>query len=95
MPMDLGEGDGAVDRRSARGGGRDLPVFSRATAGGVRLRRFGRLRPGRSDIDFLVEFEADVPGSALGAYFGLKDELEALFGRPIDLVMPRAVRTRT
>lgn len=45
-----------------------------------------------SDIDFLVEFEPGIEGSALGTYFGLKDELEALFARPVDLVMPSAVR---
>jgi uncharacterized protein len=63
---------------------RRLDVFGSAASGGFD--------PARSDIDFLVEFEPDVPGSALKAYFGLKDELEALFGRPVDLVMPRAVK---
>ncbi|HUG22382.1 nucleotidyltransferase family protein [Piscinibacter sp.] len=45
-----------------------------------------------SDIDFLVEFVPDPGRSALEVYFGLKDELEALFSRPVDLVMPAAVR---
>ncbi|HEY0855972.1 MAG TPA: nucleotidyltransferase family protein [Albitalea sp.] len=45
-----------------------------------------------SDIDFLVEFEPDSGRSALETYFGLKDELEALFARPVDLVMPAAIR---
>ena len=45
-----------------------------------------------SDIDVLVEFEPGIQGSGLGTYFGLKDELEALFARPVDLVMPSAVR---
>jgi predicted nucleotidyltransferase len=45
-----------------------------------------------SDLDFLVEFEFDRAVSALETYFGLKEELETLFGRPIDLVMPGAVR---
>jgi hypothetical protein len=45
-----------------------------------------------SDLDFLVEFEADPSSRALDAYFGLEEDLEALFGRPVDLVMPRAVR---
>ncbi len=40
----------------------------------------------RSDVDFLVEFD-DVPGlGALRQYFGLKDDLEKLFGRAVDLV---------
>lgn len=42
-----------------------------------------------SDLDFLIEFNG-VPG--LEDYFGLKDDLEALFGRPVDLVMPGAVK---
>ncbi len=41
----------------------------------------------RSDVDFLVEFAYYVPGmSALGQYFGLKEDLEQLLGRPVDLV---------
>jgi predicted nucleotidyltransferase len=45
----------------------------------------------RSDVDFLVEFAA---GSldAFGEYFGLKEDLEGLLGRPVDLVMASAVR---
>ena len=47
--------------------------------------------PDRSDADFLVEFE---PGShpGLGTFFGLKDELESLLGRKVDLVAAGAVR---
>lgn len=40
----------------------------------------------RSDIDFLVELDDDPQVSPLDAYFGLKDALEAMFGRPVDLV---------
>jgi len=40
----------------------------------------------RSDVDFLVEFD-DVPGlGALRQYFGFKEDLEKLLGRPVDLV---------
>jgi predicted nucleotidyltransferase len=44
-----------------------------------------------SDIDFLVEF---APGAedAFAAYFGLKEDLEELLGRRVDLVMANAVR---
>jgi uncharacterized protein len=45
-----------------------------------------------SDIDFLVEFDPESSLPALETYFGLKEDLEALFGRPVDLVMPGAVR---
>jgi predicted nucleotidyltransferase len=56
-----------------------------------RLELFGSVTtdafdPARSDLDFLVEFDALPPVTLADAYFGLKDSLEALFGRPVDLV---------
>ena len=45
----------------------------------------------RSDVDFLVEFDDGGRGPGLEAYFGLKEGLEALLGRPVDLIMPEAV----
>lgn len=61
-----------------------------------RLRLFGsassgRFDPSRSDVDVLVEFAAEVP-DPFDAYFGLKEDLERLLGRPVDLVMADAVR---
>lgn len=52
----------------------------------------GDYAPPRSDLDFLVEFGEGGPVRALDAYFGLKEALEALFGRPVELVIPAAVR---
>jgi len=46
----------------------------------------------RSDLDFLVEFGGGGPARILDAYFGLKEALEGLFGCPVDLVIPGAVR---
>lgn len=46
--------------------------------------------PFRSDLDFLVEFEPEA--SSLDIYFGLKESLEALFARSVDLVEPSAIR---
>jgi len=46
----------------------------------------------RSDFDFLVEFDLGGKVKALDAYFGLKEELEALLGRSVDLVMPSAIK---
>jgi len=43
-----------------------------------------------SDIDFLVKFD-DAPVSRFDAYFGPKEDLEALFGRPVDLVSTAAL----
>jgi uncharacterized protein len=48
--------------------------------------------PDRSDIDFLVEFDRSAPGNPFDTYFGFKEALEELFGRPIDLVEAGAVR---
>ena len=48
-----------------------------------------------SDVDFIVEFECHTPLHPFDAYFGLKEELEALIGRRVDLVMPAAIRNPT
>lgn len=45
----------------------------------------------RSDIDFLVALDTGSPVSPLDAYFGLKDGLEAIFGRAVDLVSEGSV----
>jgi predicted nucleotidyltransferase len=45
-----------------------------------------------SNFDFLVDFELPGDAKALDVYFGLKEGLEALLGRPVDLVMPSALR---
>jgi len=53
----------------------------------------GDFNPGRSDIDFLVEFDLGDPEAlSLKTYFGFKESLEALLGRPVDLVEPSAMR---
>ena len=40
-----------------------------------------------SDLDFLVEFDPSLTATQkAGAFFGLKEELEAVFSRPVDLV---------
>lgn len=45
-----------------------------------------------SDIDFLVEFDAAAPANLFDAFFDLRQQLSALLGRPVDLVMPSALR---
>lgn len=52
----------------------------------------GDFDPGKSDIDFLVEFDRAAAQRPFDAYFGLKEALEELFGRPVDLVEAGAVR---
>jgi predicted nucleotidyltransferase len=41
-----------------------------------------------SDLDVLVTFRPDSPVRSLLDYIGVKQELEALVGRPVDLVQP-------
>jgi predicted nucleotidyltransferase len=45
-----------------------------------------------SDLDFLVEFAADSAGQYADNYFGLKEALEGLLQRPVDLVSATAIR---
>jgi hypothetical protein len=51
----------------------------------------GAFDPQRSDLDFLVEFGADSAG-LFDRYFGLKQSLEALYGRRVDLVTTGSLR---
>jgi predicted nucleotidyltransferase len=44
-----------------------------------------------SDVDFLVEFDRSTP-DAFNQYFGLKEELERIVQRPVDLVVEDAIR---
>ncbi len=53
----------------------------------------GDFDPVRSDIDILVEFEAQA-ASSFTNFLDLKESLEALFGRPVDLVEMHAIRNR-
>ena len=45
----------------------------------------------QSDLDFLVEFLPLPEGSHADAYFALLEDLQALFGRPVDPVMTKAI----
>ncbi len=65
---------------------RSLEVFGSAAS--------DEFDPQRSDVDFLVEFEELAPRAYADAYFGLLRQLEQLFGRPVDLVMPSGIRNK-
>ena len=65
---------------------RRLEVFGSAAT--------GDFDPQRSDLDFLVEFEELSEGQWSDCYFSVLFALEDLFGRPVDLVMPSAIRNR-
>ena len=52
----------------------------------------GAFRPGESDLDFLVTFEASPDGRGLVTYLGLVSGLEELFGVHVDLVEEETIR---
>lgn len=63
----------------------------------VRLELFGSVSRGdfhleESDLDFLVDFVDSHPLGAFDRYFGLKEDLERLFQRSVDLVEVRAIK---
>jgi uncharacterized protein len=49
-----------------------------------------QLRPD-SDVDLLVDF---IGPASYSAYFGLKDQLESLLGRTVDLVTEKGLKAR-
>ena len=48
--------------------------------------------PARSDLDFLVTFQELGQDQYADAYFGLLEDLQALFQRPVDLVIATAIQ---
>jgi len=68
-------------------GVRRLDVFGSATS--------DQFDPDTSDIDFIVEFGPAAQQQLFVRLFHLKQALEALFARPVDLVMAGACATRT
>ena len=65
--------------------------------GVARLDAFGSalrddFRPDESDLDLLVEFRPMEPYARVDAYFGMLEELRALLGLKVDLVMAGAVK---
>ena len=75
----------ALNRLCARYHVRSLELFGSA----LSVERFNSAA---SDLDFLVEFFPLEPGQKADAYFGLREGLAALFGRPVDLVVSKAIR---
>ena len=62
-----------------------------------RLELFGsatgeRFDPDTSDLDFLVEFQDLSPREHADAFFGLMEELQKVWSRPVELVEVRATR---
>ncbi|MHB9130261.1 MAG: nucleotidyltransferase family protein [Armatimonadota bacterium] len=62
----------------------------------TRLYLFGSaaadaFQQGKSDLDFLVDFEAMTPGDHADTYFSLAEALEALFSVKVDLVEEKTI----
>lgn len=70
------------DALSERYGARHLALFGSVAR--------DEMRPD-SDVDVLVEFDGP---TTYEAYFGLKDFLEKLFNRPVDLVTSKGLKPR-
>jgi predicted nucleotidyltransferase len=73
----------------------EIPALCRRY-GVARLELFGsaasgEFDPQRSDLDFLVQFDTD-SSRLFDRYFGLKESLEALYGRRVDLVTAGSLR---
>jgi hypothetical protein len=69
-----------------------LPPPWRAQTRALRLDRARRVRSATERADFLVDFEPLPRGSYADAYFGLRDDLERLLERPVDLVVESAIK---
>jgi predicted nucleotidyltransferase len=63
---------------------RRLDVFGSATT--------DQFDPATSDVDFVVEFVDPAAPTYADDYFGLKDALEGLLGRPVDLLTRVSIR---
>jgi predicted nucleotidyltransferase len=75
----------AIERLCRQHGVRKLEVF-----GSILRHDFDN---GRSDVDVLVEFEPQA-ASSFANFLDLKESLEALFGRSVDLLELRAIRNK-
>ena len=63
---------------------RRLDLFGSAVTGQHNL--------GESDLDFVVEFQPLPAGKYADTYFGLLEDLEQLFGCPVDLIVSSAIK---
>ncbi|MDH4390117.1 MAG: nucleotidyltransferase domain-containing protein [Aquabacterium sp.] len=84
VPVLVFEKQAEIAELCARTGARRLDVFGSA----VRE----DFDPVRSDLDFVVVFKDLAPVAYAESFFSLKEGLEALFARPVDLVIERAIR---
>ena len=80
--IDIARDRDKIDALCRRLGVRRLDVFGSAST--------GKPSP-ESDVDVLVQFDRS-QGNLFARYFDLKEGLEAILGRPVDLVVDDAIR---
>lgn len=78
LPSEIESRRAEIDAICERFAVRRLEVFGSAATGAFDT--------ARSDLDFMVEFGPAKGIKAFDQYFGLKEALEGLFKRPVDLV---------
>lgn len=86
LPAEIESHRADIARLCERFGVRRLELFGSAAT--------GAFDPASSDVDFLVDFDTGKRIGALEQYFGLKEALEAMLGRPVDLVEEGASSNR-
>lgn len=72
-----------IDQLCRQYGVRTLELFGSATDPSFDAER--------SDLDFMVEFADRKAEGAADRYFGLHEDLQTTFGRPVDLVIRGAI----
>ncbi len=77
LPADIESRRTDIARICARLGVRRLEIFGSGTSSASPR-----------DLDFLVELGDRPPAEYAAAYFALREELEKLFARPVDIVTP-------
>jgi len=83
IPRFILDKQGDISAMCQRTHARRLDLFGSATR--------DDFNPGSSDLDFLVTFEPLPPADYSDAFFALKEGLEALFHRPVDLLTERTL----
>ena len=84
MILDIEQRRADLEVLCRRFGVRRLEVFGSAAT--------GAFQDTASDLDFLVEFENPGGPGIADRFFGLQESLQALFGRPVDLVVEPAIK---
>jgi predicted nucleotidyltransferase len=83
MVTDVTSRQAQIDELCSRYGVRSLYLFGSAVRDALKE---------ESDLDFLVEFDNPIVEGYFDRYFGLRESLEEMFGRSVDLVVESAIR---